>query len=291
MKKARALYQRWQQLFGDRSTDSEELEWTTKELRTSLKGIDWDLEDLAETVVIAEKEPEKFKLSHTELAARRQFIERSRRDVQEMVDGTNPAKIKAKRDASDKANLMGGSKYNRYEKLEREIQEDNQNFIDDQHQTQGMIMREQDTQLQEVGQTIGVLRQMGQMIGDELEDQNELLEDLDTEMTTTGDRLTNVLRKLDRTLSITKASPQIFVSNNIMSAQPPSGYPQYANDPSGNPPYVLHNGQYYYAQPQQQPGQPQHAQHHHGDATKGSGGFCAGLFTALAVCCCCDIIF
>jgi len=34
-------------------------------------------------------------------------------------------------------------------------------------------VREQDTQLEEVGQTIGVLRNMGQLIGDELESQNE----------------------------------------------------------------------------------------------------------------------
>lgn len=35
-----------------------------------------------------------------------------------------------------------------------------------------LIMREQDTQLEEVGQTIGVLKDMGRAIGDELEDQN-----------------------------------------------------------------------------------------------------------------------
>lgn len=36
-----------------------------------------------------------------------------------------------------------------------------------------MIMREQDSQLEEVGQAIGNLRQMGEMINDELESQNE----------------------------------------------------------------------------------------------------------------------
>ena len=36
-----------------------------------------------------------------------------------------------------------------------------------------MIMREQDSQLEEVGATIGVLKHMGTVIGDELEDQNQ----------------------------------------------------------------------------------------------------------------------
>ena len=68
---------------------------------------------------------------------------------------------------------MGRSKYSRYEKLEREMQSENQGFIDGQQQSQQMVMREQDTQLQEVGQTIGVLKNMGVMIGDELDEHNE----------------------------------------------------------------------------------------------------------------------
>ena len=58
---AKALYQRWQELAEiSGSGDTEEFDWTTKELRTNLKGIEWDLQDLDETVAIVEKTPQRF---------------------------------------------------------------------------------------------------------------------------------------------------------------------------------------------------------------------------------------
>ena len=145
--------------------------------------------------------------------------------------------------------LMGKGKYSRYERLEQEIQDSNQGFIDDQQQSQTMIMREQDSQLEEVGQTIGNLRHMGEMINDELESQNEcvageatvhsgadhacnartrapphprhahhhpspttstasLLDEMDTEMNTTQERLLAVMRKVDKTLAISRDGKQ-----------------------------------------------------------------------------------
>lgn len=50
---------------------------------------------------------------------------------------------------------------------------DTKGFIENEYQTQQMVMREQDTQLSEVSQTIGVLKNMGVMIGDELDDHHE----------------------------------------------------------------------------------------------------------------------
>ena len=41
----------------------QEYEWTTKELRSALKSIEWDLEDLAETVTVVESTPNKFRVS------------------------------------------------------------------------------------------------------------------------------------------------------------------------------------------------------------------------------------
>lgn len=47
------LYDRWSELVSNpKSVSKEELEWTTSELRNSLRSIEWDLEDLEETVDI-----------------------------------------------------------------------------------------------------------------------------------------------------------------------------------------------------------------------------------------------
>lgn len=49
LNKTRGLYLRWRDLG---STGSAETEWTTTELRNSLRSIEWDLEDLEDTINI-----------------------------------------------------------------------------------------------------------------------------------------------------------------------------------------------------------------------------------------------
>ena len=47
------LYQRWTQLLEDtNSVSKEEYDWTMNELRNSLRSIEWDVEDLEETINI-----------------------------------------------------------------------------------------------------------------------------------------------------------------------------------------------------------------------------------------------
>ena len=53
MNTSEGLYTRWCELLEDASNVSkEEYDWTTNELRNSLRSIEWDLEDLEETINI-----------------------------------------------------------------------------------------------------------------------------------------------------------------------------------------------------------------------------------------------
>ncbi|SPP73974.1 blast:Syntaxin-10 [Drosophila guanche] len=49
LNKTRGLYLRWRELGEDGGA---EVEWTTTELRNSLRSIEWDLEDLEDTINI-----------------------------------------------------------------------------------------------------------------------------------------------------------------------------------------------------------------------------------------------
>lgn len=53
MNAAQSLHHRWSELLleGGRAS-KEEIDWTTNELRNSLRSIEWDLEDLDETINI-----------------------------------------------------------------------------------------------------------------------------------------------------------------------------------------------------------------------------------------------
>jgi len=54
LNKTRGLYRRWLELQEDtaNSVSKDELEWTTTELRNALRSIEWDLEDLEDTIDI-----------------------------------------------------------------------------------------------------------------------------------------------------------------------------------------------------------------------------------------------
>lgn len=83
--KTRSLFERWQTTHLEAETRSpEELEWASTELRNALRSIEWDLEDLDDTVQIVEKNPAKFKMDPTELMVRKDFISQTREEVRLM---------------------------------------------------------------------------------------------------------------------------------------------------------------------------------------------------------------
>lgn len=55
-------------------------------MKNSLRSIEWDLEDLEDTISIVEKNPSKFKIDNKELSSRRHFIDATRDEVKSMKD-------------------------------------------------------------------------------------------------------------------------------------------------------------------------------------------------------------
>lgn len=204
LKETEALFARWQQLLDGGAKD--EFEWVTNELQSKLKSISWDLEDLEETISIVETTPSRFNIGPGELAERKKFVSRTKERANEIRSTIVGSKSKAKQAAQSRSALMSGG--GRYAKLDRELDSRNDDFIADQSQQQAQIMREQDEQLSQVGETIGVLKNMGTLIGNELDDQNQLLEEFDADMETTSDRLKHTLQRLDKVMGITKDGKQ-----------------------------------------------------------------------------------
>eukprot|EP00039_Didymoeca_costata_P028303 m.20614 g.20614 ORF g.20614 m.20614 type:complete len:251 (+) comp6897_c0_seq1:305-1057(+) len=213
LKQSEKLYARWQQMLEKISNgggDKEELDYTTKEVLNGLKSIGWDLEDLSETISIVEASPARFKIDQTEIAARKRFVDQTQRRTNEIKNHVTGSETKQKIASGARSALMSGGTgpASRYAKLEKEAEERNSEFIEDQSQKQQQIIREQDKQLTEVGSSIGVLKTMGTAIGNELEDQNRLLDELDHELETTQDRLKRTIQRVDKVLGISKDGKQ-----------------------------------------------------------------------------------
>lgn len=64
---AHSLHQRWVELLkAGGGASKEEVDWTTNELRNSLRSIEWDLEDLDETINILYLRPGECLFVHVE---------------------------------------------------------------------------------------------------------------------------------------------------------------------------------------------------------------------------------
>ncbi|XP_067877361.1 syntaxin-6-like [Heterodontus francisci] len=209
---ARGLYQRWCELLQDtQSVSKEEYDWTTNELRNSLRSIEWDLEDLDETIGIVESNPRKFKIETVELQERKAFVIKTRQTVKEMKDHVSSPSATAFAERRNKQSLLGGIEHqptDQYRRLDQELANTNSLYIEEQRVQQRLIMEQQDDQLELVSGSIGVLKNMSGRIGDELEEQAVMLDEFSHEMDNTHSQLDSTLKKLAKVSHMTSARRQ-----------------------------------------------------------------------------------
>ncbi|XP_028267718.1 syntaxin-10 isoform X1 [Parambassis ranga] len=209
LSRARGLFDRWEELLQDGTQVSrDELDWSANELRNCLRAIDWDLEDLSETISIVESNPGKFRLGDNELQERRDFVERTRKSVQEMKDHLSSPSAVAQAEKKNKQALLASTAQDRSTGLEAHLVSANSRFIQEQQEQQQLIMQEQDEQLELVSGSIRVLKDMSGRIGDELDEQAVMLADFGDEMDQTSSRMDSVLKKLEKVSHMTSSRRQ-----------------------------------------------------------------------------------
>uniref|UniRef100_A0A3B5M9U3 Syntaxin 10 n=1 Tax=Xiphophorus couchianus TaxID=32473 RepID=A0A3B5M9U3_9TELE len=212
LSRARGLFDRWEELLQEGTQVSrDELDWSANELRNCLRAIDWDLEDLSETISIVESNPGKFRLGDNELQERRDFVERTRKSVQEMKDElSSPSAV----ERAEKKNRQV-SEQDRSTGLEAHLVSANSRYIQEQQEQQQLIIQEQDEQLELVSGSIRVLKDMSGRIGDELDEQAVMLGDFGDEMDQTSSRMDSVLKKLEKVSHMTSSKqthlPAVFL--------------------------------------------------------------------------------
>ncbi|XP_049733044.1 syntaxin-10 [Elephas maximus indicus] len=203
---ARGLYQRWGELLQEGAAiEREELDWTTNELRNGLRSIEWDLEDLEETIAIVEANPGKFKLPAEDLQERKVFVERMREAVQQMRDHLVSPAATAFMERNNKEMLAGKSATLKSpsDLLDASVVSASSRYIEEQQATQQLIMDQQDQQLEMVSGSIQVLKHMSSRVGEELDEQGIMLDAFGHEIDHTQSRMDGVLRKMAKVSHMT----------------------------------------------------------------------------------------
>lgn len=186
LQKARNLYERWNELNEDISCGSkEELEWTTTELRNALRSIEWDLEDLEETIGIVEGNPKKFRIEEEEIAKRRLFINETQKEVAEMRDKLFDSKVKTEK-RTTMATLMnnpaltfgsnvGNVSGAKYSKLQNVNESPSKNLNDEHSTIQIDSSLHQLSPSTDLSNGTGVYREISRAMHKEIDEQQEYI--------------------------------------------------------------------------------------------------------------------
>lgn len=99
-----------------------------------IRNIEWDLEDLEESVQIAETNRARYRLDAQELQSRRYFVTSTRQSIQDMRRAVMDPAVKQKKEMLQRDALLASTatmqEKDKYEKARRAVEEDNERFVE-----------------------------------------------------------------------------------------------------------------------------------------------------------------
>ena len=172
------------------SANSQELIDARKDLETTLRDLNTDLEDLTQSVRAVEKDPYRYGLEIDEVERRRRLvvevggeIEDMREELQKTVhEAQNKGKAAVNDDVLPDPESFAAEEEDDYSAWEQGRQQE--------------LMHEQDEALDDVFKTVGNLRAQADDMGRELEDQTHMLGDVETVADRVGGKLQTGIKKV-----------------------------------------------------------------------------------------------
>jgi len=208
VERIKTRHERFQDLVkhGDSSTSSE-----FKELRKGLvkdiKSAERQIKDLRGAVDMVDKNREKFlHIKDTELNQRKKFVEDVHRTVNDVKAYLESSVVRRKLDDEDNK-FKSKPVDNNY--IGNDIERGNEEFINENQHQSKQLLKEQDVQVNALGQAVDRLHEFGRGINTELKLQNQMLDDLDKDLDEAGNKMNFVTAKLSKLLK-TKDGCQIW---------------------------------------------------------------------------------
>jgi len=219
--KTRGLYERWR--VGEDGSEfrtPEEQEWTATELKNSLRSIEWDVEDLEDTIQIVEKNPTKFRIDGAELAIRKGFIESTKEEVRRMKERlTNQSRGNLERLANQPSSPTqhASTGPNKYSRLPSTADSPHREYIVQLEQQQEMLQRQDDT-MDLMADSMGNIRNMSEHISNELDEQAVMLDEFGAEIEHADSRLDATMKKMAKVLHLSDDRRQWMAIGALSSA-------------------------------------------------------------------------
>ncbi|KAI6043950.1 t-SNARE [Pisolithus marmoratus] len=181
---------------------SEELVWAQNELKATLVALEADLEALEESVKVVESTgPQFFNLGDAEVAERRKYVDRIRKEIEAMraeLEG-NPVAPYHRR-PRERSNSPDGQKPPTHTSqsplpLSHPLSSEQHQW---EREEQQLLIQEQDRTMDSISGTLTNLAHQTGLMGQEIEQHVEMLEDLERHVDGTDTKLNTSMRRLRR---------------------------------------------------------------------------------------------
>lgn len=172
------------------------------EVQEDCDSLKYMINELDKAIDNAERNPQRFRLSQAEISERRKWIMSTRRQVEGVSDGTLPPRQAAAPAAGPSTAAA---------KLAAAVQDENEGFIRSEGDRQQMLMARQDDELDVLSHHVVRIGELGREMGQELDSQGQLLDELGVEMEGTQTRLAAAQKKVQYVLEKAGSKGQFII--------------------------------------------------------------------------------
>ncbi|KAJ6595757.1 t-SNARE [Mycena vulgaris] len=163
--------------------DNEELVWARNELKATLAALEADLEDLEESVKIVEStDARMFGLDDMEVQERRRYVVHVRKEIDNMRE-----------EVASSAPLPSSRPHSPYPERAPPPEDHQGAWAQEEQQ---LMIREQDRTMDSIAGTLSTLAQQAGLMGQEIVEHNEMLDDLERGVDQTDTKLSEAMRRM-----------------------------------------------------------------------------------------------
>ncbi|KAL7614385.1 syntaxin-61 isoform X1 [Lactuca sativa] len=189
----------------------------TKELLSNCESIEWQVDELEKAISVAARDPSLYGINQVELEKRRKWTTTARIQVGNIKKAVTVTGSSSNFGGSGmRQELMRMPKSHQQQDKDRTrtgsyAAVDNDDFISSESDTQMLLIRQQDEELDELSASVERIGSVGLTIHDELLSQERIIEDLGSEMESTSNRLDFVQKKVGMVMKKASAKGQMMM--------------------------------------------------------------------------------
>ncbi|XP_071707457.1 syntaxin-61 isoform X2 [Rutidosis leptorrhynchoides] len=172
------------------------------------------VDELEKAISVASRDPSMYGINEVELEKRRKWTGTARAQVANLkkyVTGKDSTRSSTSNFGGMRQELMRMPKTHQQDKTGSYIAKDNDDFISSESDTQMLLIRQQDEELDELSASVERIGSVGLTIHDELIAQEKVIEELGSEMDSTSNRLDFVQKKVAVVMKKASAKGQMMM--------------------------------------------------------------------------------